>query len=93
MVLTRAQLDSLSKEELVEELLKFSNIADQLQSLTKWFDHFIGKQASVSGCSTTLEKERSFQPQFGEVSALLDVRHCPKLQYYAISKKGLMMQS
>ena len=43
MVLTRAQLDSLSKEELVEEFLKFSNITDQLQSLTKRFDDFIEK--------------------------------------------------
>ena len=43
MVLTSAQLDSLSKEELVEEFLKFSNKADQLQGLTKWFDDFIGK--------------------------------------------------
>ena len=43
MVLTRAQLDSLSKEELVEEFLEFSNITDQLQSLMKWFDDFIEK--------------------------------------------------
>ena len=34
MALARVQTDSISKE-LVEELLKFSNIADQLQSLTK----------------------------------------------------------
>ena len=43
MVLTRAKLDSPSKEELVEEFLKFSNITDQLQSLTKRFDDFIEK--------------------------------------------------
>ena len=43
MVLTRTQPDSLSKEELVEEFLKFSNSTDQLQSLTKRFDDFIGK--------------------------------------------------
>ena len=36
MVLTRAQLDSLSKE-------KFSNITDQLQSLAKRFNGFIEK--------------------------------------------------
>ena len=42
MALARVQTDSISKE-LVEELLKFSNIADQLQSLTKHFDNFIGK--------------------------------------------------
>ena len=39
-----------------------------------------------------IRKKRSFQPQFEpqfflEVSALTDVRHCPKLQYCAISKK------
>ena len=43
MVLTRAQLDSLSKEELAEEFLKFSNVTDQLQNLRKRFNDFIGK--------------------------------------------------
>ena len=43
MVLTRAQLDTLSKEELVKEFLKFSNITDHLQSVTKLFDDFIEK--------------------------------------------------
>ena len=41
----------------------------------------------------TLEQKRSFRPQFGpqisflEVPALLDVRHCPKLQSCAMSRK------
>ena len=54
---------------------------------------FTLKQASFSGHSTTLEWERSFRPQFWrkifflEVSALLAVRHCPKLQSWAISGK------
>ena len=43
MVSTRAQLGSLSKEEVVEQFLKCSNIADQLQSLTTPFDDFIRK--------------------------------------------------
>ena len=43
MVLTRAELDSHLKEELAKEFLKFSNIAYQLQSLTNWFENFIGK--------------------------------------------------
>ena len=44
------------------------------------------QQVRLSGPLTTLEKNRSFQPQIGpqtifwEVSALLDVRHFPKLQ-------------
>ena len=41
MVLTKAKLDSLSQEELVKKLLKFSNIADQLKSLTKQFDNLL----------------------------------------------------
>ena len=60
----------------------------------------IKKQANLTGCPTTLEYKRSFQPQFGhvrpyfgpqisflEVSALLDIRHCTKLQPCAISRK------
>ena len=43
MVFTRAQLDTLSREELVEELIKYSNIADQIKTLTEWFDEFVGK--------------------------------------------------
>ena len=41
MVLTRAHLDSVSREKLVAEFLKFSNITDELQSRTKRFDDFI----------------------------------------------------
>ena len=51
------------------------------------------EQASLNGCSTTLEYH--FGPNLGhkffcfffEVSALLDVRHCPKLQSCKISRK------
>ena len=32
-------------------------------------------------------KKDHFGPQFGEVSALLDVKHCPKQQSCAISRK------
>ena len=42
MVFTRAQLDTLSREELVEELIKCSNIADQIKTLTEQFDEFVG---------------------------------------------------
>ena len=34
MVFEREQLDTLSKEELVEELRKFSNIVDQIKTIT-----------------------------------------------------------
>ena len=60
----------------------------------------ITQQASLTGRPTTLEQKRSLQPQFApvrpwfgpqiifEVSALLDVRHCPKLQSCATSRKA-----
>ena len=43
MVFTRAQLDTLSREELEEELIKWSNIADEIKTLTNRFDDFAGK--------------------------------------------------
>ena len=43
MVLTRAQVDNLSREELIEELLKFSDITDKLNGLNNRFDVFIKK--------------------------------------------------
>ena len=41
MVLTKAKRDSLSQEELVKKFLRFSNIADQLKSVTKQFDNLL----------------------------------------------------
>ena len=41
MVLTKAKRDSLSQEELLKKFLKFSNIADQLKSVTKQFDNLL----------------------------------------------------
>ena len=43
MVFTRAQLDTISREELAEELIKCSNIADQIKILTDRFNDVIGK--------------------------------------------------
>ena len=43
MLLARAQVDSLSREELIEELLKFSDITDQLIGLNSRFEDFIKK--------------------------------------------------
>ena len=33
MMLTRVQIDNLSREELIEELLKFSDITDKLNGM------------------------------------------------------------
>ena len=41
--LTRAQLVTLSREELVEELIKCSNIADQLKTFSDRFGVFVDK--------------------------------------------------
>ena len=43
MVFTRVKLDTLSWEELVGELIKCSNIADQIKTLRDRFDEFVGK--------------------------------------------------
>ena len=41
MVLTRAHFDNLLREELIEELLKFSDIIDKLNGLNSRFEDFI----------------------------------------------------
>ena len=43
MALTRAQTDNLSKKEVIEELLKFSDIIDKLNGLNSRFEDFIKK--------------------------------------------------
>ena len=43
MLLTRAQADNLLREKLKEELLKCSDITDQLNGLNSQFEDFIKK--------------------------------------------------
>ena len=43
MVLARAQVDNLSREELIEELFKFCGITVQLSGLNSQFEDFIKK--------------------------------------------------
>ena len=43
MVCTRSQIENLSREELMEELVKFSAITDRLKDLTDKFDNFSEK--------------------------------------------------
>ena len=43
MLLARVQVDNLSREQLIEELLKFSDITDQLNGLNSRFEDFIKK--------------------------------------------------
>ena len=44
MALTRDQVDNLSREELIEELLKFSDFTDKLSGLNSQFEKFIKKR-------------------------------------------------
>ena len=43
MVVTRSQLENLSKDELIDRLLQVENIEDKLEHLYKQFDNFLGK--------------------------------------------------
>ena len=43
MVLKRAQVDNLSREKLIEELLNFSDVIDKLNGLNNQFEDFIKK--------------------------------------------------
>ena len=43
MVVTRLQLENLSKDKLIDRLLQVENIEDKLQHLNKRFNNFLGK--------------------------------------------------
>ena len=43
MVLTRNQIQNLTREELIEKLLKLSDISDQLKALKDRFNTFTAK--------------------------------------------------
>ena len=43
MVVTRSQLENLSKDKLIDRLLQIVNIEDNLEHLNKQFDDFLGK--------------------------------------------------
>ena len=47
VVLTRKQLEKLSKEELIDELLTVNSIHEDLAKLTLRFDEFLEKYAQV----------------------------------------------
>ena len=47
MVFTRSQIENLSREELIEELINLSDITDRLKDLTDKFDNFAKKYKEV----------------------------------------------
>ena len=48
MIRTRSQLESLSKEELIEELITVDDITSKISDLTNRFDDFLRKFEVVS---------------------------------------------
>ena len=54
MFFIRSQIENLNREEFIEELVKLSNIADQIKELTDKFDNFSKKyQELKSGLAVT----------------------------------------
>ena len=47
MVLTRSQIENLTREELIEELLQISDISCQLTALNDRFDTFAAKHEEL----------------------------------------------
>ena len=43
MVFTRSRLNEVSKEELIEELLRFDNLSEEVNDLTKKMNYFTTK--------------------------------------------------
>ena len=47
MVFTRGQTENMSRDELVEELLKWSDVSSELSELTEKFNDFVSKHDKV----------------------------------------------
>ena len=56
MLFTRSQIENLNREELIEELVKFSDITDQLKELTDTFDNFSKKDEELKSDSVVTKK-------------------------------------
>ena len=48
MLRTRSQLEHLSKEELIDELMSIEDISSKLANLTTWFDDFTRRFENLS---------------------------------------------
>ena len=47
MVFTRSQAENMSRDELVEELLKLSDVSTKLSELTEKFNDFVSKHNKI----------------------------------------------
>ena len=59
MVFTRSQIENLSREELIEELVKLSDITDRLKDLTDNFDNFSKKYEKLKSYLVVTKKWNS----------------------------------
>ena len=59
MVFTRSQIKNLSREELIEELVKLSDITDRLKELTDKFDDFSKKYKELKSYLVVTKKSNS----------------------------------
>ena len=55
MVRTRSQLENVSKEELIEELISVEGISSKLSDLTSYFDDFL-RQYEILNSELTVNK-------------------------------------
>ena len=63
MVFTRSQIENLTREELIEELLQISDVSCQLKALNDRFDTFAAKHEELKSdlliaksCNTLLNQ-------------------------------------
>ena len=73
VVLTRKQLEKLTKEELIDELLTVNSIHEDLANLTSRFDEFLEKYARVESelaVSKNCTKSLSKQIEILQINAL-----------------------
>ena len=61
MVFTRSQIENLSREELIEELVKLSDITDRLKELTDKFGNFSKKYKELKSDLVVTKKCNSLQ--------------------------------
>ena len=63
MVLTKSQIKKLSREELIEELLKVYNISDNLRKLTDTFNTFATKYKQLKKALPLIKSSNSLPQQ------------------------------
>ena len=79
MVRTRSQLENLSKEELIDELISAEDISSKLSDLTSRFDDFL-RQYEVLSSELTISK--NCNRLLGERIVQLDRNAVNNAQYH-----------